>query len=283
MYLRIAKVCLKAMTMVAATTATTTELVKVPFHGDTLEAVQKDAHPWASVRRLCENIKLDFGSQLKRLKRQRWATVVIMTTVADDGKTRQTAMIRADKIPMWLATIDLARIKDKAIRDKIAIYQDEAAEVLARHFLAKPNAATPEMAAVFQVLEKMTNVFSGVISAVAQMADRISHLESRPIAAPTTPGTTGFLDPLLGCTVEGYLATWHPDWLTTRGQRKRIANVASNRVRQSGGNVFLNDNQLFFTSWQVNVLDHAAREIRRRTEHEGKFDGLGIFRDCDVE
>ncbi|WP_193376993.1 phage antirepressor N-terminal domain-containing protein [Frigoriglobus tundricola] len=125
----------------------TNELVKVPFHGEMLESIKDDRGVWAGLKCMCENLGLNWSGQLRRLRTARWATMCMMHTVASDGKTREVAMLRADKIPMWLAGVDLDRIKDKAVRDKIDAYQDKAADVLAEHFFRPEPKSAPGLTA----------------------------------------------------------------------------------------------------------------------------------------
>lgn len=67
---------------------------------------------WAHValRPVCEALGLDYASQFKRVQNQPWATVVIMTTVAADGKTREMTFIDRRAFTMWLAAIDTGRL-----------------------------------------------------------------------------------------------------------------------------------------------------------------------------
>lgn len=67
---------------------------------------------WAhtALRPVCEALDLDYTSQFKRVQHQPWATVVIMTTVAADGKTREMTFIDRRTFTMWLATIDTGRL-----------------------------------------------------------------------------------------------------------------------------------------------------------------------------
>jgi len=115
-------------------------VVHVPFRGDFLDAVQDGGKVWAPVRKVCEALGVDFSAQLKRLNRRPWATVAIMTTVAEDGKTRETACLELDSLPMWLATIDVKRVSPEA-REKLAVYQKECARVLREHFFGRPQVA----------------------------------------------------------------------------------------------------------------------------------------------
>lgn len=108
-------------------------LIKVPFHGDTIEAVAKDG-PWmASLRRMCENLDVDYWTQLRKLKEKPWATVVIMPMVGADGKNREMAMIDRRTMTMWLANINPGKVKPE-LRSKIEAYQCEAADALDKYF-----------------------------------------------------------------------------------------------------------------------------------------------------
>ena len=113
---------------------TSTSIVHVPFNGQTIEAQKIDETVRVALNPLCENLGLDFGSQLKRLKRQPWATMVIMTTVGADGRRREMTMIDRETFVMWLATIDTGRLKNQQARDVIVAYQKEAAHALDAYF-----------------------------------------------------------------------------------------------------------------------------------------------------
>lgn len=67
---------------------------------------------WAHValRPVCEALGLDVHSQRHRLQRQSWATEVMMTSVAADGKVREMVFIDRRTFTMWLATIDTGRL-----------------------------------------------------------------------------------------------------------------------------------------------------------------------------
>lgn len=117
-----------------------TEIVKFQFHDDALG--------------------IDFSAQLKRIKRFPWAkrTVVMTAMVAADGKTREQATIDIRKVPMLLATIDTNRCK-LAVRGKLELYQEEAAEALADRFLGR-RGETNERVALLEthVIELMRRI-----------------------------------------------------------------------------------------------------------------------------
>ena len=115
-------------------------LVPVPFHGDELLAHQDERGVWVVFKRVCESLDLGYASQTQKLKGKPWATVTTIVTVAEDGKSREMMALHLDALPMWLATIDAARVAP-TVRAKIERYQVEAARVLRDHFFGKPTPA----------------------------------------------------------------------------------------------------------------------------------------------
>lgn len=109
-------------------------IIPVPFHGDTIDAIKPAYGTWrVSLRRMCENLGVDYGNQLKKLKEKPWATVVIMTTVGADGKTRDMVMVDRKTLTMWLAGINATKVKPE-LRGKVDAYQCEAADALDQYF-----------------------------------------------------------------------------------------------------------------------------------------------------
>jgi hypothetical protein len=111
-----------------------------------------DGDVGVSLRRLTEAVGVDLSAQHQRLRHLAamgvsWATMVVITTVANDGKPRPMALLHRKSIPMWAATLDLGRVGTRARRrgiiEKLVRYQNECAEVLAAHFLA-PRAGTTD-------------------------------------------------------------------------------------------------------------------------------------------
>ena len=115
-------------------------VAKVDFHGQEIDCIKDDAGVWVLHRRLCENIGLDAKSQRDKLQGKGWATGVMITSVAEDGKMREQWMLHIDAVPMWLATIDVERVAEHA-RPKIELYQKECATVLRNHFFGSQGAS----------------------------------------------------------------------------------------------------------------------------------------------
>lgn len=100
-----------------------------------VDAIERDGGVWVVVRRVCEALGLDVVTQRQRLLTAGWASgKAIMVQVEDAlGRPRETLVIALDALPMWLASIDGARVSEPA-RPRLARFQAEARDVLARHF-----------------------------------------------------------------------------------------------------------------------------------------------------
>lgn len=119
----------------------TTELVSIPFHGQSVQSVEIDGKPHVVFRPFVESLGLDADSQMKRLRRHSWATTVKMTGVGLDGKNREMTCIDLRTLTMWLATIDENRVSEEA-RPLVVAYQNEVADAIESYW-AKGGAINP--------------------------------------------------------------------------------------------------------------------------------------------
>lgn len=151
------------------------ELVRISVPGTTapIQAANVGGRPLVALRPLCDSLGIDADAQSKRLKRTSWATTVIMTVVAADGKPRDMLMIDRRTMTMWLATIDARRVAADA-RPVIEAFQREAADALDAYFNER-HAPAPAM-----------NQFDVLRAALDQIeAAQRDATEAREIAAKT--------------------------------------------------------------------------------------------------
>lgn len=125
-----------------------TTLVEIPFKNTTITAMTDEGKPLVSLRHMCESIGLDTEGQRKKLNSKSWATTVLKSAVAEDGKVRQMAMIDRRTMTMWLATIEPSRVKGEA-RPMLEAFQNEAADALDSYFheggAINPNASASQL------------------------------------------------------------------------------------------------------------------------------------------
>ena len=94
-----------------ANDSTTKQIQKYDFHGDTLDVIPDGDRLHVGIRAVCEALGVDSSGQLQRLKRKPWATMGVISAVAEDGKTREMSAVDLRSLPMWLATIEPARCR----------------------------------------------------------------------------------------------------------------------------------------------------------------------------
>ncbi|TDP76309.1 P22-like antirepressor protein [Brachybacterium sp. AG952] len=110
------------------------DLIEIPFHDTKIFAARDGETPMVALRPVCEATGLDYSGQLQRLRRKAWAVVGMTPTTGADGKTYEMAMLDRRTFTMWLATIDTSRLKHQATREKVELFQSEAADALDAYF-----------------------------------------------------------------------------------------------------------------------------------------------------
>ena len=100
--------------------------------GGVLDVLRQADGGWVCIVPLCDALGIQPRAQQKRLQRAPWAVASMMDGTATDGKIYQMYCLRADKLAMFLATLEVSRIRNAAARKRIAKYQKHAAAALDR-------------------------------------------------------------------------------------------------------------------------------------------------------
>lgn len=108
-----------------------TALVAIDFHGDQIVTFQQNGEPYVAMRRVVENLGLNWAGQHAKLSDQgeKFACMDIHTHDTLGRPTEMLAMPVA-KLPLWLASINPNKIPNEAKRAKIELYQSESAIAL---------------------------------------------------------------------------------------------------------------------------------------------------------
>lgn len=123
-------------------------ITKINFAGKELDCVwnEDEQELFIGLRRACENIGIDYSRQLKKLKEYHWATVAQMSTVGADGKDREMMVVDLDTFGMWLANINVNKVKPE-VRPTLMEYQIKVMKVLRKTFFPsreEVNTAPPQ-------------------------------------------------------------------------------------------------------------------------------------------
>ncbi len=106
-----------------------TDLIRIPFRNTEVLAVDVDGRPHVVLKPAIESIGLDADQQIRKLRQRAWATTVVTTVVAADGKLRQMVVADVRTFLMALATIPETRVGEE-VRPLLVAYQAEVADVI---------------------------------------------------------------------------------------------------------------------------------------------------------
>lgn len=126
------------------------ETREVEFRGDQLIGIRvvEDGRDTAYVpiRRLCENLRLDYSTQLQKIKGRRVLAkgMGLIPTPTQTGP-QDMACLRYDLIPTWLMLVHPDKVAAE-VREKLEAYQEEVSQVLAAYFLGSGIAVNEQRA-----------------------------------------------------------------------------------------------------------------------------------------
>ncbi|UYP17746.1 phage antirepressor N-terminal domain-containing protein [Rhodococcus sp. Z13] len=151
--------------------------IAVPGTNATITAAEINGRPMVALKPMCEAIGIDDRSQRRKLQAKAWATGVIMTSVAEDGKSRDMYMIDRRTMTMWLATIDESRVNED-VRPTVIAFQNEAADALDSYFhdggAINPSATEDQL----ERLARQAQAQANVLQALKGIVDP-KHLEAK--------------------------------------------------------------------------------------------------------
>jgi hypothetical protein len=113
-------------------------LISIPFHHKPLCLIDADGKPYVAMRPIVDGMGIDWKTQERKLKSRFASTVVIMPTVALDGKQREMLCLPLEKLPAWLLTINPRKV-NPAIRANVERYQAESEAALWRYWTTLPS------------------------------------------------------------------------------------------------------------------------------------------------
>ena len=161
-------------------------VVAIDFHGDQILTCQHGGEPRVAMRRIVENLEMSWGSQYTKLMAcaEKFNCFEI-ETVGADGKVRDMLTMPVAKLPLWLATINPAHIKNAVKRAKIELYQAESAIVL-HDYWTKGVAVSGDMEGVVTSLDRsVMNAIGGMVKSIMtkQLAELVPALVEREVLA----------------------------------------------------------------------------------------------------
>lgn len=117
-------------------------ITTIPFHNSTLYVLAGETPETTMVamKPVVDDMSLEWSGQRQKLERHpvlSTCTVVTPLQMPGDDQTREHTFLPLNRFHFWLATIQPNRITDFDIREKVIVFQTEAADVLFDHFFGR--------------------------------------------------------------------------------------------------------------------------------------------------
>ncbi|KEC75481.1 phage antirepressor protein [Rhizobium leguminosarum bv. phaseoli CCGM1] len=114
-------------------------IVTVNFRGDQLYGFENDDGTFVALKPIVESMGMSWEGQRQRVNRDPILSegTCVMQVPFGRGGDQECTCLKLELVNGWLFTIDTARIKDEAVREKVILYQRECYSVLAKHFASK--------------------------------------------------------------------------------------------------------------------------------------------------
>lgn len=106
------------------------DIVRVPFHGDEILAIDVDGRPHVVLKPAIEGLGLDYPTQYNKLRGRSWASIG-QRPIQVPGDDQRRDMVTCDvrTFLMLLANVDERRV-GKNVRPRLVTYQAEVADVI---------------------------------------------------------------------------------------------------------------------------------------------------------
>lgn len=95
---------------------------------------ERDGVPYVAMRRVCEAMGLNWAGQQQKLRESEVFVCMDIHTHDTTGRVQSMLAMPVSDFPLWLASINPAKIKDEDRRSKIILYQRESAIALHRYW-----------------------------------------------------------------------------------------------------------------------------------------------------
>lgn len=139
-----------------------TEIVRVPFHGDEILAIDVDGRPHIALGPALEAIGIDPWTQTEKLRSRSWArTRQRLVQLPGDAQARTHTLVDVRTFLMLLATVDERRV-GRDVKPKLITYQAEVADVIEQYWTKggaiNPRATDDQLAAIIDRAKRQAEV-----------------------------------------------------------------------------------------------------------------------------
>lgn len=158
------------------------ELVKVRFYDDQLEACQVDGKIWVGLRKLCLCLGVHVSPQIRKLKNEEWACVTEMVSHDSTGRMQPMTVIDLETVSGWLFSVNAGKVSPD-VRPKLVRYQRECVRALSEHFFGtkspRPTGKPPAGCDWVDVVRTLADGQREIADEVVRVGRQVSALAER--------------------------------------------------------------------------------------------------------
>jgi hypothetical protein len=156
-----------------------TIVARVDLSTGSLQTVQNNGQTHVVFKPAVEALGLDYSSQLKRLRRQPWACVVVTTMqLPGDVQARDVVTVPEDTFTMWAATLQASRLPEE-LRPHLVAFQVETKWAIHDYWRAKGQAIRPQASPAPQI----PATFAEALRLAADKAEEAEALAAKLVAS----------------------------------------------------------------------------------------------------
>lgn len=153
------------------------EVVQLDLSAGSIHTVLVDGKPSVILKTAIEQLGMDYSTQLSKLRSRSWATVGQHPMVAEDGKTRDMAVVPVRTFLMLLATINENRVA-VGNRKTLVAFQQETADAIEAYWTKggaiNDRASTEQLDALAEEIElRRIRRCVGLVQLIAAMDDTV--------------------------------------------------------------------------------------------------------------
>lgn len=191
-------------------------VITIPFHHQTITAIDHDDKKYVAMRPIVENLGLDWKSQHVKITEKFSSSVVIIPTEGEHGMKRDFVCLPVSKIAAFLYSINPNKV-DPRYKDLVITYQEECDQVLHNFFFGQaqqqPDPATLQLLRTvidtqqqtMQIIQALVNKRKGNNTRIPHKddIDLINSMKAEGIAQAEIARTLGLSTAMVSMIVRG--------------------------------------------------------------------------------
>lgn len=116
---------------------TENQVKHIEFRGSKIPTTYHEGTVYISPKWFCNNLRIDWGTQRRRILNDPLFSYGYMTTTGFDKKQYKMIVIPLEQLDGWLYKINASKIKNEDVRENLLAYQRECSSVLFRYWNKK--------------------------------------------------------------------------------------------------------------------------------------------------